>query len=208
MVGLAGQALSTGSYTTCRVCSALLYVQHQTQRKRIRDCACAVVFPSPSRFVSFPKFYSCFITCLLRTGLSGQQGRRNKFQAQGVRSVCVRATYNIHVHVYKPEVRECAYATTLKLTSTSWSRDRLWPLILFLVLLRTRTSESQPCRRERELQHAMSRVSVVCLLLRLAALSYSCQPPDCDLVWRSHTHEREARGSGVMLDCDLYQRNA
>ena len=24
------------------------------------------------------------------------------------------------------------------------------------------------------------------------------------LVWRSHTHEREARGSGVMLDCDLY----
>ena len=28
------------------------------------------------------------------------------------------------------------------------------------------------------------------------------------LVWRSHTHEREARGSGVMLDCDLYQRNA
>ena len=24
------------------------------------------------------------------------------------------------------------------------------------------------------------------------------------LVWRSHTHEREARGSGVMLDYDLY----
>ena len=24
------------------------------------------------------------------------------------------------------------------------------------------------------------------------------------LVWRSHTHEREARGSGVKLDCDLY----
>ena len=28
------------------------------------------------------------------------------------------------------------------------------------------------------------------------------------IVWRSHTHEREARGSGVKLDCDLYQRNA
>ena len=25
-----------------------------------------------------------------------------------------------------------------------------------------------------------------------------------DLVWRSHTHEREARGSGVKLDRDLY----
>ena len=25
-----------------------------------------------------------------------------------------------------------------------------------------------------------------------------------DVVWRSHTHEREARGSGVKLDRDLY----
>ena len=39
-------------------------------------------------------------------------------------------------------------------------------------------------------------------------IAHACIRRATHLVWRSHTHEREARGSGVMLDCDLYQRNA
>ena len=78
---------------------------------------------------------------------------------------------------------ECTCATTFNPTNSDIYKrvkESTWPIILFVALLRARTGKSQPCRRERELQQAMSRVSVVCLLLGLAALSYSCQPPDCD----------------------------
>ena len=99
MVGLAGQALSTGSYTTCRVCSALLYVQHQTERKQIIDCA---VFRL--RSVSFPKFHSAFIIILLPRRGSGEEKC----------GVCVCA---VHIPAYI-NLKVLLHATT------SWSRDR------------------------------------------------------------------------------------